>query len=779
MSVNIKELVKNLTLEEKAGLTSGKDGWYTKAVERLNIPNIRVSDGPHGLRVIYEEDLNLLEGRATPAVCFPAACTTASGFDTEAMYKMGEELAEECKALNVDVVLGPGVNMKRSPLCGRNFEYFSEDPQVAGKMGAAFVNGVQSKGIGTSLKHFFANSQEHRRMSSSSNLDERTMREIYLPAFEYVVKHAQPWTIMAAYNKINGTFCTENKYLEDLLRKEWGFKGLVVSDWGATHNRVKAVEAGCDLTMPAEDTDRKIVEAVKNGTLSESALDKCCERILELTYRCIANRKKTTFNYEKGHDLAREIAGGSMVLLKNDGILPLSKKVKAAYIGEFAREPRIQGGGSSHINCNKIVGAVEAAEKAGIKAVYSQGYNSNGSTTEELIAEAVKAAKAAEVAVIFAGLPDDMETEGVDRGHMRMPEGHNKLISEVCKVQPNTVVVLHNGSPVEIPWVNQPKAILEAYLGGEACGEAVVDILYGDVNPSGRLAETFPVRLEDNPSYLSYLGEGNNVDYQEGIYIGYRYYVTKKMPVLFPFGHGLSYTTFTYDNLTVDKNAFDENEKLTVSVTVKNTGKRTGKEVVQVYVAPADKMEIKRPIRELKAFEKVELKPGESKTVSFELDRRAFAHWNTIKHGWRVESGKYDIQVCKNAEEVILSEQVTVNAEPLVLDGFNMAMTMKDLASAPEGYKFLNENICYMIRGMAQMGYVPKEILAVAEQLPGGLTLDTINMLAGRSGMTKGGSGGLETLLAQSLTVFTAFLPSEKRDELEKMIDKLNEDYGI
>lgn len=651
---DIKNLVSQLSLEEKAGLTSGKDCWLTKAVERLGIGSARTSDGPHGLRA---DDYSRDDHATMPAVCFPTAVTTAASFDREMLFEMGKELGRECQSYGVDVLLGPGVNIKRSPLCGRNFEYFSEDPYLAGELGTAFVNGVQSEGVGTSLKHFFANSQETRRFTSSSEIDERTIREIYLPAFETVVKKAQPWTIMASYNKINGTYSTANRlYLDEILRKEWGFEGLVVSDWGATHDRAAAVEAGTDLTMPAEDTDRQIVEAVKNGTLSEEALDLCCERVLELVFKSEKNRRRELpFDPEAAHALSRKCAADSLVLLKNEGgMLPLSKGDKIAFIGAFAKTPRVQGGGSSHIRETKLTSALEAAAEAGVSVTYAAAYNpETGESDENLIAEAVKAARSADKAVLFIGLPDSMEYEGGDRPHMKLPEAHDRLVREICKANPETAVVLHNGSPVEMPWIDQPKAVLEAYLGGQAVGGAVVDILFGDVNPSGRLAESFPKRLEDNPSYLYYIGEGNRVTYNEGIFVGYRYYETKKQEVLFPFGYGLSYTEFEYSDLSVKK-AGDGAE---VSVKVKNVGAREGKEVVQLYVAP-EKVKMIRPKRELKEFAKIDLRPGEEKTVRFSLPARAFSYWDIEAHDWKVENGKFGVEICKNAHEAIMSGEV-------------------------------------------------------------------------------------------------------------------------
>jgi beta-glucosidase len=780
MMQEVKEMIARLTLEEKAALTSGRDNWFSKPIERLGIPSVRTSDGPHGLRTQEGEFNNLNEHASIKAVCFPAGCTSAASFDREILGRMGEALGKEAQSLGVHVLLGPGVNIKRSPLCGRNFEYFSEDPLVAGELGAAYVNGVQKEGVGTSLKHFFANNQEHRRTDSSSNMDERTMREIYLTAFETVVKQAKPWTIMASYNKINGTYSTANKkYLTDLLQKEWGYDGCVISDWGATHDRIAAVDAGCALTMPAAiGTDVDIVEAVKSGKLSEEALDQACEQILTLVKKAVeAHREGEVFDYEGDHALARQIAEESAVLLKNqDGILPLSANKKIVFIGNFAKVPRYQGGGSSHINSFKVVSALEAAENAGYSLNYVQGYPEKGTNTDELLLkEAVEAAQEAEIAVIFAGLPDTMESEGVDRRHMGMPASHNALIESVCSVNPNTVVVLHNGSPVEMPWINLPKAILEMYLGGQAVGEATVNILYGTVNPSGHLPETFPLHLKDNPSYLSYFGEGDQVDYMERFFVGYRYYISKEMPVAFSFGEGLSYTTFDYCNLMLDKTVMDDTDTLSVSVTVKNTGSRTGKALIQLYVAPRGE-EVIRPVRELKAFEKVGLEPGESKIVTFKLEKRAFAHWSKDMSDWRTEPGDYGIQICENAATVLLEQTVKVHsALPFRKVTYSMDMSMGDLAKTPEGRQALDEYIGYLVRGMAEIGYLPEKAIEAMEAISGGkINLETVEMLAERMGATETGVGGVSVLFAQQVSMLANFLPPEKVTELKQLMDRLN-----
>ena len=585
---DIRAIISKMTLEEKAGMCSGADFWHTKAVERLGVPAVMVSDGPHGLRKQSDEADHLGINNSIKAVCFPAGCGTAASFNRELITMMGETIGNECQAEGVSVILGPAVNIKRSPLCGRNFEYYSEDPYLATEMAGALIKGVQSKNVGTSIKHFLANNQETRRMSSSSEVDERTLREIYLAAFEGAIREQKPWTVMCSYNKINGIYAAENReYLTKVLREEWGFDGYVVSDWGATNARVEDLAAGMDLEMPSSNgiNDKLIVEAVKNGTLSEDVVDLACERILNIGYRFVENRdQNAVFDLDKDHETVRRIAEETIVLLKNDGILPLKEEDEIAFIGKYAKKPRYQGGGSSHINSHKVTSAWDVVEQLG-NISYAQGFHDDKDEIEEaLLQEAVEGASKAKVAVIFAGLPDAFESEGFDRSHMRIPNCQNELIARVVKVQPNTVVVLHNGSPVEMPWAKDVKGIIEAYLGGQAVGAACADILFGKVNPSAKLPETFPLKLEDNPSYLYYFGEKDKVEYKEGIFVGYRYYDTKKMDVLFPFGHGLSYTTFAYSNLRVNKSTITDQDNVTVSIDVTNTGNRVGKEVVQLYV---------------------------------------------------------------------------------------------------------------------------------------------------------------------------------------------------
>ncbi len=701
--MDIKALVSQMTLEEKAGLCSGLDFWHTKPVERLGVPSVMVSDGPHGLRKQDEKADHLGVNDSIKAVCMPAACATASSFDRDLMGRMGQAIGDSCQHEKLGVVLGPAVNIKRSPLCGRNFEYFSEDPYLAGEMSAAYINGVQSKNVGTSIKHFAANSQEHRRMSSSSNADERTLREIYFPAFEISVRKAQPWTVMCSYNRINGVYASENPWLlTDVLRKEWGFKGYVMSDWGAVSDRVAGVAAGLDLEMPSSGgiNDRKIVAAVKSGELDEKIVDQACERILEINYRYLDNaRPETPWDQEADHQLSARIAEECMVLLKNDGILPLNKTDEVAFIGEFAAKPRFQGGGSSHINAFRTTSAVEAAQ--GLPVTYVQGYSAaRDMATDEMIAEAVQAAKAAKVAVVFAGLPDAYESEGYDRAHMAMPACQNRLIEAVAGANPNTVVVLHNGSPVEMPWLGKVKAVLEAYLGGQAVGIATVRLLYGDANPCGHLAETFPVKLSDNPSYLYYGGEGNEADYREGVFVGYRYYDKKEMPVLFPFGFGLSYTTFACSNLRLSGAKITDQETLTAAVTVTNTGSRAGKTVVQLYVGDREST-VLRPIRELKGFEKVELQPGESRDVTFTLDKRAFAYWNAAIHDWHVETGAFTIEVGQSSRDIEVSGEVTVESTVALPRHYTADSIFMDVMADPKAKEALGPMLASIQKAFA------------------------------------------------------------------------------
>ena len=687
MKRDVKKIISEMTLEEKAGMCSGKDFWHLKGAERLGIPEVMVSDGPHGLRKQAEEADHLGLNESIKAVCFPTACATACSFDRDLLEEMGERIGDECQAENLSVILGPAVNIKRSPLCGRNFEYFSEDPYLASQMAAAHIKGVQSKNVGTSIKHFAANNQEHRRMSCSSEIDERTLREIYLAAFETAIKEAKPDTVMCSYNRINGEFASENHWLlTEVLRDEWGFEGYVMSDWGAVNDRVKGLKAGLELEMPGSggNTDKEIVEAVKNGELEESVLDRAVERILNIVFKFTDNRQEGKFDLEEDHKLAAKIAGESMVLLKNEGVLPIPVQgKKIAFIGKFAETPRFQGGGSSHINSFKITSALEAVKDVA-QVTYAQGYDVKEDVIDQvMLDQAVEVAKEADVAVIFAGLPDAFESEGYDRSHMRMPDCQNTLISEIAKVQENIVVVLHNGSPVEMPWADQVKGILEAYLGGQAVGQAEVDILFGKVNPSGKLAETIPYKLSDNPSYLNFPGDGQKVEYKEGVFVGYRYYDAKEMPVRYPFGYGLSYTTFEYKDLQLSADKIKDTDKLKVRLKVKNTGNRAGKEIVQLYVA--DKTgAASRPVKELRNFVKVELQPQEEKTVEMELDKRSFAWYNTEIHDWYAASGEYEILAAASSRDIRLKKTVYVESTRELPMHIHMNTTIGELLENPK-----------------------------------------------------------------------------------------------
>jgi len=728
-----------MTLEEKVSFCVGKDFWHLQGLDRLGIPVTMVTDGPHGLRkqVLSVDHLGLSESKT--AICFPAGCALASSYDPKLAEELGIELGKLAQAEEVSVVLGPAMNIKRSPLCGRNFEYYSEDPLVSSKIAAGTIKGVQSQNIGTSPKHFVANNQEHYRMTSNSVVDERTMREIYLSSFEWAVKEAKPWTIMCSYNRINGTYASENKtYLTDILRDEWGFDGYVMTDWGACDDPVDSIQAGLDLEMPgpsAGNIDR-IIQAIKDGRLKEAIVDQRVEHILNVVFRYSENHKiEQTYDFEAGHETARKIAANSAVLLKNeDSILPLMENENILIIGKYAKQPRFQGGGSSHINPYRVSSAWDIlGEKSNVK--YVEGYVENeisdknsysrtGAVTDAdvnimLIAEAVEAAKEAKKVLIFVGLPDSYETEGVDRKNLMMPENQNQLIEAVSKVQSNTIVVLHNGSPISMPWINSVKAVLEIHLGGEAVGLATADILYGRENPSGRLAETFPIRIEDTSTYPYYGVEKDDVIFREGVLVGYRYYETMKKPVLFPFGYGLSYTTFAYSNLKTDKDEILDTDKLNVSITVTNTGKVDGKEVVQLYVA-GKTAGVVRPIRELRAFDKVTLKAGESKVITFSLDKRAFAYWNVDIHDWYVSTGDYKIQIGTSAADIILEKSVQVTGTSRVKPHFTINSPIGDIMAYPAGMSILRDIIGQMIPGddmteeqedAEKTGLVSKEVI--------------------------------------------------------------------
>lgn len=706
-SEQIRKIISEMTLEEKAGLCSGEDFWHTKGIERLGIPQMMVSDGPHGLRKQDMEADHLGVNDSIKAVCFPAGCGAATSFNRDLIYEMGRILGSECVSEGVGVLLGPAVNIKRSPLCGRNFEYYSEDPYLASEIASSHINGVQSRGVGTSIKHFAANSQETRRMSVDEEIDERALHEIYLRVFEGAVRKSKPWTVMSSYNKVNGKYVGENyELMTEELRDKWGFDGFVMSDWGAVGDRIEGLKAGLDLEMPASHgvRDKLIAKAVQNGDLDEAVLDKACERILDIVFRS-QDTDGEKIDFLEDHEKAAWIAEETVVLLKNDeNILPLKRDAKIAFIGKYAEEPRFQGGGSSHINCIKVTSALDALKDMGISVGYARGFeDSEDIIDEKLEREAIEAAVNADVAVIFAGLPDAFESEGFDRSHMRMPDCQNHLIKEIVKNQPNTVVVLHNGSPVEMPWADDVKGILEAYLGGEAIGKAVCRILFGEVNPSAKLAETFPYRLEDNPSFLTGFGSGDHVRFAEGIFVGYRYYDKKKMNVRFPFGYGLSYTTFEYSDLRVSSEKINENDTLTVTVDVTNTGKTAGKEIVQLYVSDPDSTEI-RPVKELKGFEKLYLEPGETKTAEFILDRHAFAYYEPGIKDWYVESGEFEILIGKSSRDIMFKKTVTVNSDRKLPVTYTSDTTFGDMFDDPKAMEIVRPLIDEYIKGIIGAG---------------------------------------------------------------------------
>ncbi len=629
--MEIEKILSQMTLEDKIALCSGANFWQTKKYEKYGIPSLFMCDGPHGLRKQEDAADMLGVNKSRPATCFPAEVTTAGSWDPELLTEIGAAIGEEAKEQGVGLVLGPGANLKRNPLCGRNFEYFSEDPYLAGKLAAGFIRGAEAQGVGTSLKHFAANSQELSRFTSDSVVDGRTLRELYLTAFEIAVKEGKPSTVMCAYPKLNGTHCSDHKeLLTDILRTEWGFDGMVVTDWGAMNDRIEGFRAGCDLNMPggSDYMEKEVLQAVKEGTLPECCVNDSARRVLKLVFRAAETlSEKAACDYEAHHALAKRAAAEGAVLLKNEGgILPLRSDAKIAVVGAMAKELRYQGAGSSHINPTKLPQPLELLPGA----VYAPGCDEKGSTTHGLLQEVQSAAQNAETVVVFAGLPAQYESEGFDRDSLKMPEGHRKMIEAAAQANPNTVVVLLCGSVVECPWADKVKAILYMGLPGQAGGEAIADLLYGRANPGGKLAESWSYRYEDVPSSGIY-GKMTDALYQEGIYVGYRYYDKAGVPVRWRFGFGLSYTEFAYSDLTVEGD--------TVSVTVRNTGKCAGAEVVQLYLA-APQQGLHRPVRELKGFQKVHLKPGESKTVQFTLTRRSFALW---QEGWKVPAGTYTV----------------------------------------------------------------------------------------------------------------------------------------
>ncbi|WP_447647379.1 glycoside hydrolase family 3 C-terminal domain-containing protein [Microbacterium forte] len=681
----------DLTLEEKASLTSGADFWTTKAIDRVGLPSIMMTDGPHGLRKQSGGTDHLGLSSSVPATCFPPAVGIGSSFDPELIERVGAAIGVEAAIEDVAIVLGPGINIKRSPLCGRNFEYFSEDPIVSGTLGAASVRGVQSQGVGTSLKHFAANNQEFDRMRASSDVDPRPLHEIYLRGFERVVKDAQPWTVMCSYNRINGVYASEDPWLlTQVLRDDWGFDGLVVSDWGAVNDRVAGVAAGLDLEMPSSGgrTDAQLVAAVRAGELAESVLDTAADRAIDLVRK--AQRRPAVsgpLDVDAHHALAREAAGRSIVLLKNDGdLLPLAPEQRIAVIGAFATEPRFQGAGSSLINPTRVDKALDELRAIGGDHVaYAPGFAVEGGDTaasgrsaDDLRAEAVAAASAADVAVVFLGLPAAEESEGFDREHIDLPAAQLAVLDAVIEANPATVVVLSNGGVVALPFADRVPAIVETWLLGQAGGGAVADVLYGAVNPSGKLTETVPVRVEDNPSFGSFPGEFGHVRYGEGVLVGYRWYDAKGLDVRFPFGHGLSYTAFSYGEATVEA---AENGDIAVRVDVTNTGTRDGREIVQVYAAPVSSV-VQRARRELKAFASVAIDAGETRTVELVIRREDLAYWDVRVDRWIVEPGEYRIDVAASSRDIRSTATVEVAGDVVSLP-LTMNSSIGDVMAHP------------------------------------------------------------------------------------------------
>ena len=669
--MNSREILCKLNLDEKIALCSGADFWHTKDLSEYGLPAMMMCDGPHGLRCQKNGSDMLGINKAEPATCFPTAALTACSWDAELLGQIGRAIAEEARANGVGLVLGPGLNIKRDPLCGRNFEYFSEDPCLAGKLASAFVKGVQQSGVGACLKHFALNNQEYKRFNGSSQADERTMREIYLSGFETAVKESHPAAVMCAYNKINGVHCSDSKeLLTDILREEWGFQGLVVTDWSAMNDRIAAMKAGCDLSMPggSDYMEKELKDAVREGSLSEGDIDKCVLRVLDLMEKAkdISN-SSGEFVREAHHALARRAAAESGVLLKNEGLLPLKEGGRVALIGSMADIPRYQGAGSSHINPIRLVSAREAMPEA----AYVPGCLTDGSTTESLLTQAAEAAGKAEVAVVFAGLIDSYESEGYDRETMAMPEGHVRMIETVSAANPNTVVVLCCGSVVECAWADKVKAILYMGLAGQAGGQAAADLLYGRVNPSGKLAESWPIGYGDCPTADCWRGQ-KNPQYREGVYVGYRYYDKAEVSVRWPFGFGLSYTEFAYSGLRRDGDR--------VSCTVTNTGKVPGAEIVQLYIAPP-REGLHRPVKELKGFKKLYLQPGESGEVCFTLDERCFALWDG---GWKVPGGDYTLLICSDSRCVRLSERIHIEGEPVPAPAWQAGSWFEKPLGTPE-----------------------------------------------------------------------------------------------
>ncbi len=680
-----KELLNQLTDEEKCTMGSGADNWRSEAIPRLDIPSILFQDGPHGLRKQVSSGDALGLSESVPASCFPTASISACSFDPELLSEMGRALGQEALEQEIDVVLGPCVNIKRSPLCGRNFEYFAEDPLLSGELAAGYVNGVQSQGIGTSLKHFAANSQETSRLISNSQVDERTLRELYLKAFEIVVRKAQPWTIMPSYNRVNGTYsCQNEKLLSKIARDEWGFEGLFISDWGAVENRNEAVEAGLDLEMPSSGgfRDKELLHSLRNGKVKPESVDRAVMKLLALGEKCHqAKAKPGKEIYDENHKLARKILTESAVLLANaDHLLPLAADAEVLLVGELAEKPHYQGSGSSHVNPTRLVSLKEAIQKQGLNWEFEPGYRTDeGKPNQSLIDDACQAAIGKKAVVVVAGLTEVDETEGFDRQHLKLQASQNELIRQLAVLNPNIIVVLQGGGVMELPWFDQVKSILFVGLGGQASGESTLDLLLGEKNPSGKMAESWPLSLEDSPAFHSY-AQRYNTPYLESLFVGYRYYDTAEQPVRFPFGYGLSYSEFNFSDLHSSQKELRHGVSLKLKFRLANSGNFDGKEVVQVYISSPES-KLFRPVKELKAFKKVSLEAGESKEVEIELKYEDFAIWNVESHSWEVENGNYEILVGNSSVHLPLKAEVflhgfeATSTKSLTPQYFNLAQT--------------------------------------------------------------------------------------------------------
>ena len=727
---------RDLTLEERAALTSGASFWYTKPVERVGLPAIMLTDGPHGLRKQQEGGDHLGMGQSVPATCFPPAVGLGSSWDADLVHRVGVALGVETAIESVGVLLGPGINIKRSPLCGRNFEYLSEDPIVSGVLGAAYVNGVQSQGVGTSLKHFAANNQEHDRMRASSDIDPRPLREIYLRGFERVVKDAQPWTVMCAYNRINGVYASEDPWLlTQVLRDDWGFEGLVVSDWGAVNDRVVGLPAGLDLEMPSSSgtTDRQLVAAVQDGTLDEAALDVAAQRVVDLVEKVQSGAGRVTgpLDVDAHQALAREAAGRSIVLLQNQGgALPLRRDAKLTVVGQFAQKPRYQGAGSSMINPTRLDDALTAIRAASTGEVtYADGFSvAPGASDAEqatLRDEAVAAAAGADVVVAFLGLPARIESEGYDRTDIDLPAEQLALLDALLKVTANVVVVLSNGGVVALPFAERVPAILEAWLLGQAGGTATADVLFGDVNPSGKLTETIPMRLADTPAYLDFPGEFGHVRYGEGLFVGYRWYDARGIEVAYPFGHGLSYTTFDYGDASAEVAPSGD---VSVTVPVTNTGAVAGREVVQVYTS-LGASSVQRPPRELKAFASVALEPGETRTVELVVRREDLGYWDVRVDRWVVEGGDYTVEVAASSRDIRSVVSVAV-AGDVVSVPLSRESSMGEVMAHPIAGPIAQAAIAEMMSGMEGVADIMPEGVDPTAMMTS-FPLGRISMMAG------------------------------------------------